>query len=214
MSLTAPWLEISKRFFISSLRGEEDLSAENQLVSRAKTEPEAFGQLYEIHYSAVLNYIFHRTLNRSVAEELTSDTFFQALRALPKYKPRAPFRAWLLRIASNEVRMYFRKTKRRGALEQTYFRQEETGRVCYPSFEWENRLDEEKALERFVAVHQALLNLPDRYQQVITLRYFENLSCQDIADVLGKRIGTVKSLIHRGLQKLRKILVQQNATFF
>ena len=72
----------------------------------------AFGQLYEAHYQAILNYLFHRTLNLAVAEDLTSNTFLNALRGLPKYRHKAAFRAWLYQIASNELRMHWRERKR------------------------------------------------------------------------------------------------------
>ena len=86
------------------------LGAEAELVLRAKTDPAAFGELYEAHYSAILNYLYRRTLSVADAEELTSDTFFKALQGLAGYEPREAvrFRSWLYRIATNEARMYWR----------------------------------------------------------------------------------------------------------
>ena len=78
---------------------------ERSLVDRAKTQPEAFGRLYEMHYGTILNYIYRRTLDATLAEELTSNTFFNALRAMPRYDHRGKFVAWLYRIASNEIKL-------------------------------------------------------------------------------------------------------------
>ena len=114
--------------------------AETGIIEEAKTNPKAFGQLYELHYSAILSYIFHRTLNRSIAEDLTSNTFFKALKALAGYKPNAPFRAWLYRIASNEIRNHFRKVKRRRTREESYHLMEwqnELNTVYFPKLEIE-----------------------------------------------------------------------------
>jgi hypothetical protein len=68
-------------------------SDEAELVERAKTQPEAFGHLYDRYYSVVLNYVFRRTLDVALAEELTSNTFFNALRALGGYENRGKFLA-------------------------------------------------------------------------------------------------------------------------
>lgn len=64
--------------------------SEAELVQRAKDDPAAFGQLYEAHYSRILNYIYRSVLNVAVAEELTSNTFFKALRALGSNKRPQP----------------------------------------------------------------------------------------------------------------------------
>src|SRR5271166_2995625 len=95
------------------------LDEETELVQRARSDPAAFGQLYEAHYQPILNYLYRRTLSVTVAEELTSNTFFKALRELPGFYPRpgVRFRSWLFRIATNEARMYWRSHKgRRAAL--------------------------------------------------------------------------------------------------
>src|SRR6266851_8577710 len=80
---------------------------ETELVQRAKHDPAAFGELYEAHYQSILNYLYRRTLSVTVAEELTSNTFFKALRGLPGFhpQPQIRFRSWLYRIATNEARM-------------------------------------------------------------------------------------------------------------
>jgi RNA polymerase sigma-70 factor, ECF subfamily len=85
---------------------------EASLVARAKQDPEAFGLLFEAYYSRVLNFVYRCTQDTALAEDLASNTFLQALRALPRYDHRASFLAWLFRIALNEVRMHWRKTAR------------------------------------------------------------------------------------------------------
>ena len=84
-----------------------------ELIERAKTDPEAFGRLFEAYYDRIITYTYRCSLNLAVAEDLTSNTFFKALRGLPKYRHRVSFLAWLYRIAANEVRMHWRSESRR-----------------------------------------------------------------------------------------------------
>jgi len=189
------------------------IESEKALIERAKTSAAAFGQLYGIHYSVILNYLYRRTLNASAAEELTSNTFFKALNAMPRYRHKAPFRAWLYRIALNELRMYFRKEKRRTYTEQTYVWKEDLERIQFSNSDIETAEARRERMKQYSLLHEQISKLPMRYQEVITLRFFENLEYSQIAQILNKRMGTVKSLIHRGLNRLRKQMDKQNATF-
>lgn len=184
---------------------------EQKLVERAKTQPQAFGQLYELYYSKMLNYVYRRTLDVAVAEELTSNTFFNALRALPGYDDRGKFGAWLYRIASNEIRLN-RRAKRRRRESDCRWR-EEFGRIRFAASQAIPSEDVEEKMLQFARIHDALSCLPERYQTVLALRYFEGLSYDEVADVLGKKIGTVKSLIHRGLERLKRQFEGSGATY-
>lgn len=191
------------------------LSAEEEadLVRRAKCNPAAFGQLYEAHYATILNYLYRRTLRIAAAEELTSDTFFNALRGLAGYHPRPPvrFRSWLYRIATNEARMYWRD--RKGRRETPLSSDEnELGRIRFASRETQSPEDVREKQREYARIHEALGRLPERYQAALTLRYFEGLGHDEIAAILGKRPGTIKSLVHRGLAKLAKVLAESDAT--
>ncbi len=85
--------------------GVMDHSAEAAQVEAAKRDPAAFAPLFQAYYDKVLTYAYRCTMNITVAEELTSNTFFKAVRAMPKYRRGIPFSAWLYRIATNEIRM-------------------------------------------------------------------------------------------------------------
>jgi RNA polymerase sigma-70 factor (ECF subfamily) len=149
----------------------------------------------------VLNYTFRRTLNISAAEELTSNTFFKALRALPAYRPQQPVRAWLYRIATNELRMHWRWRRRHPAVSLSTLDAGE--RVSFPASGDEPEDDVEQRMADFDRVHQALARLPQRYQTVIALRYFEHLTLEQIAQVTRKPLGSVKSRLHRATARLR-----------
>ncbi len=188
-------------------------SDEAELVERAKTEPEAFGHLYDRYYSVVLNYVFRRTLDVALAEELTSNTFFNALRALGGYENRGKFLAWLYRIAGNEIRLNWRARRKQHEGEARW--RAELGRVRFATdraIATETEEVEEQA-RQFARLHEALSRLPERYQTILALRYFESLSCEEVAEVVGTKVGTVKSLIHRGLKQLRRQYEGDPATF-
>jgi RNA polymerase sigma-70 factor (ECF subfamily) len=186
---------------------------EAELVQRAKHDPVAFGALYGAHYESILNYLYRRTLSVALAEELTSNTFFKALRGLPAFHPRPsiPFRAWLYRIATNEARMHWRGRKGRG---QTLPLSDEDDlpriTFAWPEAEAPEAVREKR--KRYALVHQALGRLPEPYQSALTLRYFEGLGHEEIAGILGKRPGTIRSLVHRGLAKLAGLMVSSDAT--
>jgi RNA polymerase sigma-70 factor (ECF subfamily) len=198
-------------------RGHDDApfhsDDEAELVERAKRDPAAFGELYEAHYSAILNYLYRRTLSASVAEELTSNTFFKALRGLPAFqsRPAVRFRAWLYRIATNEVGMHGRSQRVRGTA-QLLPDDNDLPRITFVWPETEAPEVARAKQAQFALVHQALSRLSEQYRTALTLRYFEGLTNDEIAAVLEKPAGTVKSLVHRGLAKLGEAMGEVEAS--
>ena len=94
--------------------GTMNFEQEAMLVEQAKTDREAFGELYDRHYDMVLNYVVKRTANVHVSQDITSDVFFKALHNIGKYRWNGvPFSVWLFRIASNEIANHYRNLKRR-----------------------------------------------------------------------------------------------------
>lgn len=192
---------------IRAARGARDLAEEKALVQRAQKDPAAFGKLFDRYYDDIHNYIIHRTANIALAQELTSNTFYKALNKLWMFRWKGvPFSAWLYRIASNEVNGFYRKYK------QFHL---------HPIEDYDEKLiDELTEADReilaaeeqlandvmFVELHKCIATLKPRYQEVITLRFFEGRKIAEIASILGKSEGTVKSLLHRSIAKLREIL--------
>ena len=183
-----------------------ELEQEKQLVGRAKNDPVAFGELYDRYYSRILGYIIKRTANIELAQDITSEVFFKALNNLHKFHWRdIPFSAWLYRIANNEIANHFRKNGQRQLdLEKI------SNSMAYAELSPESELlaaeAELKKHEDFLILHRNIAKLSNRYQEVISLRYFENKRINEIAEILGKQEGTIKSLLHRGLEKLRKAM--------
>ncbi len=181
-----------------------DLMQEGALVERARTDPEAFGELYDEHYSRIFGYVLRRTASVEVAEDVTSEVFFKALDKLGQFRWRGiPFSAWLYRIASREIATSFRKGHRQQAVLREYY---DSAAVADPSAE-DELVRAEAQLQRhreYLALHETVARLAPKYQEVIALRFFEGKQIREIGEILGKREGTVKSLLHRGIEKLRK----------
>ena len=182
----------------------EDLEQERILVEKAKTDIEAFGILYERYYSKVFGYIFHRTASLLDAQDITSQTFLKALNNIKKFKWRGiSFSSWLYRIASNEIADHYRGRKKYQDSAEEFFKSME---IDSPSVESEIIQAEEEInrYQDYLVMQAKISELPDKYQEVIGLRFFEDKDILEICEILGKPEGTVKSLLHRGLEKLRQ----------
>lgn len=169
---------------------------EAELVARAKTDPEAFGQLYERYVRPIYNYIYYRTGNAQDAEDLTARVFQRAGQHLPRYTDRGlPFSAWLYRIAHNAVANWHRDESRRQALPLNGTALTDL-RADAPEETLEARRQQELMLH-------AIRRLPGERQQLLILKFVEQLSNAEIGVVMNRSEGAVKSLYHRTLQALR-----------
>ena len=181
---------------------ETYLKSEEELVKRAQHSREAFGELYELHYQRIFSYAVKRTTNIQIALDITSVTFLKAFSQIKKYHWRdIPFAAWLYRIAGNEINDHFRREGRRPAsIEQIAELADTTDYI-----DEINQAEEELSRhEEFLLLRKKLAELPPMYQEVIVLKFFEKKKIREMAQILGKKEGTIKSLIHRGLEKLKE----------
>jgi len=184
-----------------------ELEEEKKLIEKAQKDPKAFAELYEKYYSQIFGYILKRTENLEAAQDITAETFFKALKGLPRFRFRnISISSWFYRIANNEIANYYRKNTYFVSL-QTFC--EENGlepiTLHNPNEEFMEAREELEKYEEFSEIQGKIAKLPIKYQEVITLRFFEKKEIREIAEILGKKEGTVKSLLHRGLEKLRKM---------
>lgn len=189
-----------------------DLELEKELVERAKTDAQAFGALYDEYYGKIFGYVVRRTASVASAQDVTSEAFFKALRNIKSFQWRGiPFSAWLYRIAEHEIANFYSHNGHDRVLTDELKHEFDLDDVSLEAevAEAESLLQQQAD---FLAVHANLSRLSAKYQEVIVLRFFEKKQLKEIAQILGKREGTVKSLLHRGLEKLRK-LMGENATF-
>lgn len=187
-------------YFETGMYSEE----EKELLARIKKDPQAFAVLYDRYYNPIFAYVFRRLGNYETARDITAEVFLKAFHKIGGFEWRSvPISAWLYRIASNEINLSFRKSKYKPRFIEDV--------RLHEYLQYEDGIETERAaLEKafsenkeFVAVQRALLQLDDKYQEVIALRYFEEKTIREIALITGKNEGTIKSLISRGLDKLR-----------
>lgn len=174
---------------------------DKELVNRAKKDPQAFGQIYDQYYPQIFGYILKRTANLEAAKDITSETFFKALKKLWQFRwQNVPFSSWLYRIAGNEIINHYRKNSRQSVpLEEVAEPADRTNLS-------EETMEAEKELQRhqdFLIIQKKIITLSVKYQEVITLRFLEKKKIKEICEILGKKEGTIKSLLSRGLEKLR-----------
>jgi len=185
-----------------------DLSEEKELVRQAQKAPDAFAKLYDQYYPKIFGYILRRTANLEAAQDITSETFFKALRKLWQFQWRnISFSSWLHKIAANEINQYFRKAqyKKSISLEEL---QEQGFEPISPHNPESELIEAQEKLEQhqdFLEIQGKIVRLPDKYQEVVALRFFEQKQIKEISEILGKKEGTIKSLLHRAVEKLREM---------
>ena len=182
--------------------------SEQELVLAIQEAPDQFEQLYESYYSAIFNYIYKRIGEFELSRDIASEVFLKAYLGIRRFRWKGiSIKSWLYRIASNEIKLYFRKKKYRPQLiAQTYeeliFKEGKS-----PLALEKDQLEEQaKNFAQFQRVQGALKELPIKYQEVIALKYFEQMDIEEIMQISGKKKGTVKSLLSRGMKQLKEKL--------
>src|SRR5437773_11088983 len=179
---------------------EEDASL---AVRAGKGDAAAFGALYDRHVGDVYRYVYYRVRNDADAEDLVSDVFMRALKAIPRYEPRVAFLAWLYRIARNAVIDRARRSRIQISFEDA---------LAHPNVDQIIEPDATiLALSDKEAVRGALAKLTPLQQEVIVLRFVEGYSTQEIATLVGKREGTVRGIQFRALEALRTLIPSREA---
>lgn len=170
---------------------------DTKLVDQAaKGDKGAFGSLYERYLDEIYRYVFFRLFNHQEAEDLTETTFLKAWEALPKSRKKIKnFRAWIYRIAHNLIVDEIRKNHPEML--------EGDAVVQKDNFNIENLVEREQENQALV---RAIAQLENNYRQVIVLRFFNQISHAEAAEILDIDEGHVRVLQYRGLKRLRKLL--------
>lgn len=182
------------------------LDQEKMLVKNAKTDANSFGALYDLNYAKIFNYVLRRTGDFELAEDITTDVFMKALSKIQSFTWRGlPFSAWLYRIASHEIADHFRGKQAQTVSLELLMEQQGFEPVADTDIEAElmQAQAETARHQQFLAVQKQLKALPLKYQEALSLRYFEKKSITEISIIMNKRPGTIKSLLSRGVKKLR-----------
>jgi len=177
-------------------------------VAAAKGSADAFRAIVERHQQSVYRLVVRMVRDPALAEDIAQETFLKAYRALPGYDPRWKLSSWLLKIAHNPTIDHLRRQR----LDTTPL---EVGpdveggspldRLVDSSVVDAERKVRGKALAR--ALQDALAELDPAYRELLLLRFQEGLAYQEIAEVTGLPLGTVKVRLHRGRKRLGELLV-------
>lgn len=171
---------------------------EARLIQRAKEgDPAAFAALYDRHRPAVYRYVYYRVGDVATAEDLTAEVFVRLVEKVDRFIYRGrPLLSWLYTIARNLIADHWRRS----------------GQAIIVPLDEQLATDAgnpEEAAERGLVQRRlaaALTHLTDDQQQVIILKFIEGLDNAEVARTLGKPVGAVKSLQHRALAALRRVL--------
>src|SRR5437899_7007990 len=183
---------------VAGRAGAPDVLAEWDLVKRAQAfESAAIEALYQAYYPKVYNYGFLQMGDVQAAEDLASDVMLKMIESIKKYTFRGlPFGAWVFRIARNRLIDLHRRRKRRGEVDLS-----ETLSTALAN----PQVLAERALERG-QLQIALKHLTGEQRQVIVLKFIEGFDNRSVGKIMGRSEGAIKSLQHRALGALRRLL--------
>lgn len=155
---------------------------------------EAFLKLYDMYLPKVYNRVKSR-IPESYVEDVTQEVFIAVIRSIERFELRSRFNTWLYTIVNRQIADFYRQRERRTE-EQSVNLDHVEHLLSEPSFEAER--GDERAL-----IQQALLELPEHYQEVILLRFADGLTFAEIAQVREQTLEAVKSLYRRAIQAVR-----------
>ncbi len=188
---------------LSVIQGEttraEDPDEQDLLERASRAEPQALGQLYDRYVDRIYNYIYHRVGQAELAEDLTAQVFARMLEAIRDGRAwRTSFSGWIYRIAHNLVVDHYRRRRR-----ATFVELEEAPPIptteTDPLRKVEARLESER-------LRAALGKLTEEQAEVITLRFLDELSIAEVAQIMNKTEGAIKALQYRAVLALRRVM--------
>ena len=180
---------------------------EQTLIIKAQQgDSHAFASLYDQHVDAIYRYIAVRVADTQQVEDMTEEVFWKAWKAIKRYRPERPFLHWLYRIAHNLVVDAYHKDARHSSYEALAEQgQQFLGVEASPQAAVEQNEDVQQ-------LRQALSAMSPEEQTLLSMRFFENASYEDIAPILGKSPGALRVLQHRALKKLATQLAPLRAS--
>jgi RNA polymerase sigma-70 factor (ECF subfamily) len=170
-----------------------NLLPDEELMSQVRNGvSEMLGVLFDRYQVPLFNFFYKMTGNRPVSEDLVQEVFFRILKYRQTYRPNTPFRAWMYGIARNARVDSFRKRRPEVSLEP------EVEPAIVP-------VDSAEQRQEIQLLYQALLRMPEEKKEVLILSRFQGLKYEEIAQLLGCEVNTVKTRVHRALQELREV---------
>jgi RNA polymerase sigma-70 factor, ECF subfamily len=175
-------------------------SCSDDMVVRARTDPQALGSLYDCYYEKVFRYCLHRLFKTDVAADVTSSVFLHVATNICRFTGTRDedFRNWLYAISTNQINAWIRSTRRRDELLESAVA---SGRLKIAAAD-----PAEAETVEWPRLYQAIAKLKPRHQTIITLRFFEDVPYEQIAHILQSSPASLRAMTFRALRKLRRIL--------
>jgi RNA polymerase sigma-70 factor (ECF subfamily) len=186
-------MDESMRISVSEI--PEGQSQVDVFVAEAKSDPQAFAQLYDLYVQPVYRYLLSKIGNQQEAEDITAQTFLAALQGFPRYMHRGNFAAWLFSIARNKMADYYRRQRNHRSLEE--------GGGNPAGTAW---MQDVIRTERALDLSELINKLPEDEQELLRLRFVAQMRFREIASLNGKNESAVKKAVYRLLARLQSQL--------
>lgn len=175
-----------------------DGDIQNIIKSAIKGEASAFGLLYDRYQPQIYRFIYLKVSHREEAEDLCHQVFLSAWQNIESYEFKGfPFSAWLYSIARNKVIDHYRTKKNFIDIETIYIAEENDKKTN------EAILDFKISLE---SIKKAIFEIPQIEQDVIIMRFVEDMSPREIASILNKSEGSIRLIQHKAIKRLKELL--------
>ncbi len=177
------------------------------LIENAKMgSQKAFTTLLDIYWTEVYHFILKRTENETDAEDITIETFAKAFDKITSYKPEFQFNTWLITIAKNVHIDLIRKRK-----SNQFINLNEEEALLFDILEDDDSLEDQLIYEQNLAtLKHCIKQLKPHYQQIIQLRYFQERTYNEIAEIINEPLNNVKIKILRAKKLLTELIKKQN----
>jgi RNA polymerase sigma-70 factor (ECF subfamily) len=183
--------------------------SDEELVERCRNrDHDAFTEIVE-RYKSRVHWLVIRMIGSSNVEDITQDVFLRAYQAIEGYRGDSTFRTWLYRITRNLCVTHLRKKGSHGGTVSI----EEEGEEAIHNLLPESPVSLEDEIERrdlSAAIQTLMARLPEKYRTVLTLFYLQQVRYEEIADIMGIPLGTVKTYIHRARLRLRDLILAES----
>ena len=183
---------------------EKNIFYWNNLAVEAIHDEESFTELYQHFFPRVYKFIYAKTSDAEITDEIISKTFLKMFENLQSYNPnRAAFSTWLFQIALNEMKMYWRSKNYRSEHEETLDENLDFDFLAPEDEEPEKKILQSETENK---IHAALEKLPERERKIIEMTYWLNYPPRKIAEVLDLKPNTVSVILKRAKESLKKYL--------
>jgi RNA polymerase sigma-70 factor (ECF subfamily) len=195
---------------IMQLKSNSQVPDENLMLRYRNGDEEAFEILFRRYEKPVFSFIYRILMNTVDAEDICQETFLRLIKKIDNYQESGNLKTWIFRIALNLCRDRLRRKKFRTHRSIDEPSPSQNGNVIdFKSTLSDHDSDQSDCLEKDEmreVIQQAFAKLPEKQRTVVILKEYQEMKFSEISNIMNKPIGTVKSLNHRGRQKLKKIL--------